>query len=70
MSVRRSCKECPWKTSGKHSESWPEYLKAMNKIGIDNHACHMITKDTWGYTTKIDNSNICVGQLESNRKKG
>jgi hypothetical protein len=62
--MRKNCKECPWVVNNKHNESWPHYVEKMESIGqIKNkkHSCHMITSDTWGYKTKIDNTNVCIG---------
>lgn len=67
-SGRKSCKECPWTTTSKHSEVWPNYVESMTSIGkIDgNHSCHMITTDVWGYKSEINESNVCVGRLQVN----
>jgi len=63
-SCRNPCKECPWIKSGKHNESWPKYVSQMKNIGKikkNEHGCHMITSDIWGYGTSIDENNICIG---------
>ena len=61
---RTPCKECPWTKDNPHSISWPDYVNKMESIGqiqSKKHACHMITKDTWGYDNPIDNNNVCIG---------
>jgi hypothetical protein len=66
---RKPCKGCPWVTPSGHSEKWPGYVTSMESIGkIENkrHACHMITNDTWGYKSKINDSNVCIGSLQVN----
>jgi hypothetical protein len=41
----------------------------MESIGkIENHSCHMISKDVWGYNTDINEKNVCVGSLERQKK--
>jgi hypothetical protein len=67
--MRKCCKECPWTTNSQHSKSWPDYVNVMEKIGqvkSKKHACHMITKDTWGYKEEISDSNVCIGSLQVN----
>jgi len=69
---RKPCKECPWTTTGKHSQSWPGYVESMEKLGqIKNkeHACHMITSDTWGYDNPITDKNVCIGAKNFMNKK-
>jgi hypothetical protein len=34
----------------------------MKTIGVEKHACHMVTSDVWGYKNKIDSRNTCKGQ--------
>jgi hypothetical protein len=66
--MRKSCKECPWTKNNPHSKSWPSYVDKIEKIGkIKNkkHACHMITSDTWGYKTEINEKNACIGSLKN-----
>lgn len=61
---RNPCKECPWINGNKHSIEWPNYVAKMESIGqikSKKHACHMITKDTWGYDKAIDDNNVCIG---------
>jgi hypothetical protein len=42
----------------------------MESIGkIENHSCHMINKDVWGYNTDINDKNVCVGSLNFKNKK-
>lgn len=72
-SGRKACKQCPWITTSKHSQSWPGYVSSMESIGQisgKRHACHMITTDTWGYESPIDESNVCVGSLQVNGDLG
>jgi hypothetical protein len=65
---RKPCKECPWKNENQHSLSFRKYSEKMESIGkIENHSCHMINKDVWGYKTKINEKNVCIGSL--NNKK-
>lgn len=64
MSCRKPCRECPWIKNNPHSKKWPGYVDAIEKIGQikdKQHACHMITKDTWGYESEINKDNICIG---------
>lgn len=64
MSCRKPCKECPWTKDNPHSKSWPKFVEKMESIGkIKNkeHACHMITSDTWGYKGEINDKNVCIG---------
>jgi hypothetical protein len=64
MSCRKPCKQCPWTNSNPHSKKFPSYVKSIENIGKiqdKKHGCHMITKDIWGYESKINNKNICVG---------
>lgn len=68
-SGRKACKECPWINNNRHSQSWPGYVDSMASIGqIEGrkHACHMITSDTWGYDSDINESNVCIGSLQVN----
>ena len=61
---RKPCKECPWTTTGLHSDKWPGYVKAVEstgKIKDRQHACHMITSDVWGYNEDITQNNVCIG---------
>ena len=45
-------------------------MHMMKSIGkTENHSCHMINKDVWGYKTKIDIKNVCVGSLNFKDKK-
>ena len=43
----------------------------MESIGQINgeHACHMITQDTWGYNTEINDKNVCVGSIKRKEMK-
>jgi hypothetical protein len=42
----------------------------MQSIGkIENHSCHMINKDVWGYKTNINEKNVCIGSLNFKDKK-
>jgi hypothetical protein len=68
MENRKPCKECPWTNNNSHSKSWPNYVNSMESIGqINNkrHSCHMITSDVWGYKSTINDSNICIGSLQT-----
>ena len=67
---RKPCKECPWTKDNPHSVKFRDYSEKMESIGkIENHSCHMINKDVWGYKTEIDNNNVCVGSLNFKDKK-
>ncbi len=71
MGERKPCKECPWITNYKHSESWKGYVEKMTKGGqIKNgiHKCHMITSDAWGLHSPVDESNMCIGSQEERTK--
>jgi len=68
--MRNSCKECPWKNDNQHSLKFQTYVEKMRKLGkIENHSCHMINKDVWGYKTNIDEKNVCVGSSNFTNKK-
>lgn len=67
---RKPCPECPWKNDNQHSINFRKYSDKMKSIGkIENHSCHMISKDVWGYKIKIDSKNICIGSLNFKSKK-
>ena len=67
---RKPCKSCPWTNENEHSLKFRNYSEKMISIGkIENHSCHMINKDVWGYKTIIDNKNVCVGSLNFKYKK-
>jgi hypothetical protein len=71
MSCRNPCKECPWTKDNPHSKKFPSYVKSIESIGKikDNeHACHMITKDIWGYSDDINDNNVCIGAKLNNKK--
>ena len=59
---KRPCKECPWVNNNRHSLNFRSYTDKMKSIGVEKHACHMITSDVWGYKNKIDSRNYCKGQ--------
>ena len=70
--MKKSCKECPWKTKSKHSQAWPGYVKSVESIGQikdKEHACHMLTNDVWGYINPITNENVCIGAKNFMNKK-
>lgn len=68
--MKKECKECPWKNDNGHSLKFRTYVEKMRKLGkIENHSCHMINKDVWGYKTNIDEKNVCVGSLNFKNKK-
>jgi hypothetical protein len=34
----------------------------MKSIGkVENHKCHMISNDVWGYESDVNKKNICIG---------
>ena len=67
---RKQCPECPLKNDNQHSINFRKYSDKMKSIGkIENHSCHMISKDVWGYEIKIDSKNICIGSLNFKSKK-
>ncbi len=69
MSNRKECKECPWKNKNEHSLKFRKYADVMNKLGkVQNHACHMITQDVWGYKTEINDKNVCIGSCSNKNK--
>ena len=41
----------------------------IGKIKNKEHACHMITSDTWGYKEDITSKNVCIGSLNFSKKK-
>lgn len=62
MSCRKPCKECPWKNDNQHSLKFRTYAEKMREFGkIENHKCHMISSDVWGYDSDINNNNVCIG---------
>lgn len=64
---RNRCEECPWTTKSVHNERWPRYVSKMTEEGyIDSgvHGCHMITNDTWGMNSELNENNVCVGSLQ------
>ncbi len=68
---RKPCSECPWTKNDQHSKNWPNYVKSLdsiNKIKDGEHACHMITKDVWGYESEINEDNICLGSKLNSKK--
>jgi len=67
---KRPCRECPWVNHNRHSINFRSYVDKMKTIGVEKHACHMITSDVWGYKNKIDSRNTCKGQnLNNNNGK-
>ena len=66
--MRNNCKECPWKNKNEHSLKFRTYAKKMKSSnGIENHICHMINKDVWGYNNDINDKNDCIGSKQSNK---
>jgi hypothetical protein len=66
MSCRKPCKECPWKNNNPHSLKFRTYVDKMRTLSkIENHKCHMISSDVWGYQSKVDGKNICIGSKEN-----
>jgi len=62
MACRKPCKECPWKNNNSHSLKFRTYVDKMRSLGkIENHKCHMISSDVWGYNTIISDKNVCIG---------
>jgi hypothetical protein len=62
MSCRKPCKECPWSNNNQHSIKFRSYVDKMKSLGkIENHKCHMISKDVWGYQSDINIKNVCIG---------
>jgi hypothetical protein len=39
----------------------------MNGIGVNQHACHMVSTDIWGLNVEINDKNICLGQKKINK---
>jgi tRNA A37 methylthiotransferase MiaB len=70
MGCRKECKGCPWKNGNQHSLKFRNYVDKMRSIGkIDNHKCHMISSDVWGYDSEINSENLCIGSLNKELKK-
>ncbi len=70
MACKKPCKECPWNNENQHSLKFRTYVEKMRSIGkIENHSCHMVNKDVWGYNTEINSKNVCAGSLNFNNKK-
>lgn len=65
--MRKCCNECPWKRKDKHSLQFRERSVIMNGIGVNQHACHMISTDIWGLNVEINDKNICLGQKKINK---
>ena len=62
MSCKKPCKECPWSNDNQHSIKFRTYADKMRKLGrIENHKCHMISSDVWGYHSEINSNNVCQG---------
>jgi hypothetical protein len=36
-------------------------MNSLGKIQNNNHACHMITSDVWGFKSEINQKNVCIG---------
>jgi len=69
MNCRKQCRECPWSNSNKHSLKFRTYVDKMISIGkIQNHKCHMISNDVWGYKSEINNENVCIGSKKFRNK--
>lgn len=68
MSCRKPCSECPHRNTNNHSIKFRTYNSKMKTIGKEKQACHMITKDVWGYNTEITDKNICVGSQQDTLK--
>lgn len=69
MACKKPCKECPWNNENQHSLKFRTYVEKMRSLGkIDNHKCHMISSDVWGYQSEINNKNVCVGSLNFKNK--
>lgn len=66
---KKPCKECPWVNTNEHSIKFRTYVDKMISIGkIEDHKCHMVSNDVWGYETPVDEKNICAGSLERQKK--
>jgi hypothetical protein len=66
---RQICRECPWVNENQHSLKFREYSEKMRSIGkIENHACHMISSDVWGYNSEINDKNVCIGSKLRDKK--
>lgn len=63
---KKPCKECPWTNSNSYSLKFRTYVDKMSTINKNKHACHMITKDIWGYKEDINDKNICQGYKKFN----
>lgn len=69
MSCRKVCSECPWKNENEHSLKFRAYVEKMRFIGkVENHKCHMISSDVWGYESEIDEKNVCKGHQNFTQK--
>jgi len=68
--MRKACKECPWskENSNSHNLKFRKGSDKMKSIGKENHACHMINSDIWGYKSEINSDNVCIGYLNSKTK--
>lgn len=67
---RKPCKECPWVNENGHSIKFRQYVDKMKSLGkIENHKCHMISKDVWGYVSDITDKNVCIGSKNFMNKK-
>jgi hypothetical protein len=68
MKTSKPCSECPWVNSGSHSIKFRGYVEKMAEKGYKSHACHMQTKDLWGYRSSINEKNECVGRKLCGKK--
>lgn len=70
IDCHKPCKECPWVNANNHSIKFREYTEKMKSLGkIENHKCHMISNDVWGYNSDINDKNICRGSKLYSKKK-
>lgn len=70
MNHRKPCKECPWVNTNQHSVNFRKYAKKMQNIGkVENHKCHMISSDVWGYKSDVNLENVCIGSKNFMHKK-
>jgi hypothetical protein len=67
-SCKKPCKECPWINENSHSLKFRTYVDKMNKLGkIENHKCHMVSNDVWGYKSEVNSKNVCIGSKQRNK---
>lgn len=70
MSCRKPCRECPFANNNPFSLKFRGYVDKMKKLEkVKDNACHMITSDIWGFSSEINDKNVCIGSKTFSEKK-